>query len=208
MRARTGTLTEAGRLRWVVLIVAALALAAPARALDSNDLLTLSLAGGVDVTGWFLRAERGDVVLMVDGVQTPVPVALISAARRGGVELPMAEFRAEVAEAEDRLTALRTAPMPRPPPVVVGGLSMIWAGAGYASLGDWREAAAWSVVDGVMLGTAAYAAFGSRDRGLLISAVGLDLFFRGYAAADSARQARRRRTSAAAGARSGPSSDL
>lgn len=182
-------------MRRLAACVAALALAlAPTRALalDGNDSLVLRLAGGGEVEGWFYSVADGVLTVSGDNRFTRIPVSAVVAVQRDGEPLPMAVFQSEVDQAQALLDAMRADPPPHPPAGVVIGASVLWAGAAPASVGNWKKAAAYSVVEGVLVGTAiANARAGSAA--VLVPLLGLDVLFKGYAAGEAVRVTKKRR---------------
>lgn len=174
------------------MLLLAASLSGPAHALDGNDALTLQIVGGAEVEGWFYSCADG--VLTVSGNNTlqRVPLVSIMAVERDGEPLPMQTFRAEVAEQQARLDSFRADPPPHPAPGVVIGASVLWAGAAPAAVGDWKKAAAYSLVEGVLVGTA-IANINSGSAAVLIPLAGLDVLFKGYAAGEAVRVTRKRR---------------
>jgi hypothetical protein len=179
-------------------LVAAILLTPPARAFDGNDELVVTLIGGAEFHGWYLKAEDGILVLSGDNRLVELPVAAIASVTRDGAEMPSAQLQAELAAAQAAVDAYRSDPPPHPPVGVVVGLSMVWGGAGHAALGDWRTLAGYSVVEGALLGTGALNLSQGGSPGVLISLGAVDLLFRAYAAADAARIAKGRRARLAA----------
>ena len=59
-------------------------------------------------------------------------------------------------------------------------------------VGDWRRAAAYTLVEGVLIGTAV-ANIRAGGGAVLLPLAGLDLLFKGYAAGEAVRVTRRRR---------------
>ena len=167
-------------------------LGSTAHALDGNDSLRLELAGGVEVEGWFYSCADG--VLTLSGADTlrRVPIAGIVAVERDGEPLPLEVFRAEVADEQARLDAFRASPPPHPRPGVVVGAAVLWAGAAPAAVGDWKRAAGYSLVEGVIVGTA-LANINAGSGAVLIPLAALDVLFKGYAAGEAVRVTRKRR---------------
>lgn len=162
-----------------------------AAALDGNDSLTLTLTGGVDVTGWFLRAESDQVVLSSKSGIVEVPLVLVESVVCNDEPMPLVEFQAEAAEAWGLLEAFRADPPPHPHPAATVGLSLLWAGSGHAALGDWRGFATYTVVETVLLSSIALNVATNNPQPIP-SLIALDLIFRGWSARESARVARRR----------------
>lgn len=181
------------RLAPAVLAAAALCMPTAALALDGNDELTLTLVGGASLTGWFVGVDQGVLRVSGDNRFTDVALDQVLAVRRDGEEMALQDFLVEAAEAQARLEALRADPPSTPPPALVGGASMLYAGAGHAALGEWKGAATWALVDSVILSAAAYNLFVEDSIPAAIPVLALDLLIKGAAAGDAARIARRRR---------------
>ncbi len=181
-----------GRLLVGLALLVALLLPRRAAALDGNDSLVLQLAGGAEVRGWFYSVKDGVLTVSGENRFTPVPVSAVVGVQRDGAPLPLDVFHREVAQAQARLDAMRADPPPHPPAGVVIGASVLWAGAAPASVGNWKKAAAYSVVEGILVGTAA-ANVSQGSGAVLVPLLGLDVLFKGYAAGEAVRVTRRRR---------------
>ena len=179
-----------GRWAAVVCIGVFLSLAGPAaRATGSGDRVTLTLTNGDTVEGWVLSWDDALVRLSgPDGVSV-VPLSMVQTATGPDGPLEADAFRAALGPGV--AAPLRT-PRRLASPTAAAGLSVLWAGAGHAALGEWRAASGYAVVDGVLVGAGVWAVQ-ARQAGALVSLIGLDLLFRGWSAAESARIARRRR---------------
>ena len=116
---------------------------------------------------------------------------LVESATRNGEPMSLPQLQSEVAEAWALLEAFRADPPPHPRPVTVVGLSMLWAGAGHAALGDRRGFATYSVVESVLLSSIALNVAINNPQPLP-SLIALDLLFKGWSARETARVARRR----------------
>jgi hypothetical protein len=173
-------------------LLLAAALSGPAHALDGNDALRLQLAGGVEVEGWFYSCADGVLTVSGDNALQRIPLVSIVAVERDGEPLPMETFRAEAADQQARLDAFRADPPPHPPAGVVIGAAVLWAGAAPASVGDWKRAAGYSLVEGVLVGTAV-ANINSGSAAVLVPLAALDVLFKGYAAGEAVRVTRKRR---------------
>ena len=178
----------------MILLGASLWLAGSAAwALDGNDTVSLVLAGGTVVEGRFLRAEPGTVVISTQA-QGPVavPLVIVEGAAVNGAALGLEVFLAEAEEAWERRLAVVEAAPSAPSPAVVAGASMLWAGAGHATLGEWRTFAGYSAAEAVIWGAVALSIV-QDDTQAVVPLIGLDLIFRAWSAQESARTARRRR---------------
>ncbi|MEC8424487.1 MAG: hypothetical protein VX000_11970, partial [Myxococcota bacterium] len=91
-----------------------------------------------------------------------------------------------------QLDAFRQDPPPHPREGVVMGAAVLWAGAAPASVGDWKKAAAYSLVETVLVGTAV-ANVRAGGGAVLLPLAGLDVLFKGYAAGEAVRVTRKRR---------------
>jgi hypothetical protein len=169
-----------------------LLVAAPASALDGNDTLELELAGGTQISGWFYSVADGVLTVSGDNRFQSVPVASITSVRRDGDPLPLDRFHAEVSASQATLDAMRADPPPHPPSGVVIGAAVLWAGAAPAAVGDWKRCAAYSVVEGVLVGTA-IANVSAGGGAVLVPLVALDVLFKGYAAGEAVRVTKKRR---------------
>lgn len=173
-------------------LLLAAALGGPAHALDGNDALVLELVGGARVEGWYFSSADGVLTVSANNSFQRIPVVSIVAVERDGEPLPMETFRAEVATQQQRLDAFRADPPPHPREGVVIGAAVLWAGAAPAAVGDWKKAAAYSLVEGVLVGTA-LANINSGGGAVLLPLAGLDILFKGYAAGEAVRVTRKRR---------------
>lgn len=182
----------------------AAALAGPAHALDGNDALVVGLVGGATVEGWFYASADGVLTVSANDTLQRVPLVSIVSVSRDGEPLPMSTFRAEIAEQQRRLDAFRADPPPHPREGVVIGAAVLWAGAAPASVGDWKKAAAYSLVEGVLVGTA-LVNINSGGGAVLLPLAGLDVLFKGYAAGEAVRVTRKRRAQLRPRASSDPS---
>ena len=165
----------------------------PARALDGNDVLTLELVSGEKVYGWYFETDAGVLVLTGDNRRREVPLDWVSAVNLNGDEISQVAFKAMLDEAQAELDAFRENPPPHPPPVVVSGLSWIWAGAGHAALGEWKKSGLYAMVDCVLWGTGAFAVLQGQQFAILIPLAGVEILFRGASAGQAARISRERR---------------
>jgi hypothetical protein len=82
-----------------------------------------------------------------------------------------------------------------PRPVLVGGLSVVWAGAGPAALGQWKSAAAYSLLEVSFIGAGAVM-IANEQYGPLLPLGALDALLHVWAVSDSVRESRRRRSRA------------
>ena len=167
-------------------------------ALDGNDRLVLQLQDGTEVRGWYYAVDTESLVLSGENRLTKVPIAAIESVLRDEEVLSIASFHAEVEVVLAAARAERANPPPHPHPVLVAGASMLWAGAGHALLGEWKEARGYSIVEGVILGAAAYNVYRRSALGVLVSLAALDLLFKLYAAEESMQLTRVRRARLAA----------
>lgn len=177
----------------IVLALLGGALLAPAFALDGNDRLRLDLVGGARVEGWYVGVDGGVLRLSGDNRFVDVPVDQVEAVQRDDLPLGLEEFRAELAQAQALLDALRADPPPAPAPALVATGSFLHAGVGHAALGEWKGAAAWALLDAVVLSAAAWNLFGEESIPAAVPVLALDLVVKGAAAGDAARIARRNR---------------
>lgn len=145
------------------------------------------------MTGWYVSVDQGELRLSGDNRITPVPVGLIVGVRLNDEEITLVAFLEEVRRDQERLDLLRSTPGPRVSPAAAGGLSLAWAGAGHLAVGEPREAVGWAVLDGVLIGAAAWTLAGERSVGATVPILALDALIRVAAATDAARSARRKR---------------
>jgi len=177
----------------VSLAVVLLALASSvANALDGNDSLRVHLVGGAELEGWYYSCADGVLTLSGNDTLQRVPVVSVVAVERDGEPLSMQVFHSEVASEQALLDAFRADPPPHPRPSVVVGAAVLWAGAAPAAVGDWKRAAGYSLVEGVILGTA-LANINAGSGAVLIPLAALDVLFKGYAAGEAVRVTRKRR---------------
>ncbi len=164
-----------------------------ASALDRNDHLALDLGDGQRIEGYYYSSADGVLVVSGDNRFERVPVALVADVALNGEPVPLERLRREVAEAQAALDAYRADPPSHPPPGVVFGMSLLWSGSGHAALGDTASLWGYSLVEATLLGVGAWNLATSDNHGVLLPLGGVLAVFRGYAAAESAREARRRR---------------
>ncbi|MFH1466245.1 MAG: hypothetical protein ABIO70_17810 [Pseudomonadota bacterium] len=151
--------------------------------------LVVSVLGGERLEGAFVAYERDRLVLSTREGQKEIGLPLILSVEVEGSSFTPEAFVEGVrrwSEAQ-RLDALST-----PPPVLVGGASVLWAGAGPAMLGRWDSFLAYSIVEGALLGAGAVMV-ARGQYGPLLPLAALDVLVHGWAAGDSVHEARRRR---------------
>lgn len=164
-----------------------------ALALRSTDALTLSLTGGGQVTGTFVRAEPTVVVVRTPEGQVEVPRVLVEQVALNGAPWTVEALAGELDEAVAARAALLADPPWAPAPALTAGLSLLWSGAGHAALGEPRTAAGYAAADAVLIGAGALSLAIPENRGTALTIFALDLLLRGYAAADAAQLAGARR---------------
>lgn len=165
-----------------------------AQALGPDERLRLQLVAGGEVSGFFYSCEAAALTITAGGERQSVPLSLIEGAWRGEEHLTAEALRAEAEACYEARLAEASAPgLRRPPPLAVGLASAVLPGAGHAMLGDWGTAIGYGVVELGLLGAASYWLFYERRPGPILPIIALDLVFRTYAIADSARIAKRRR---------------
>lgn len=164
-----------------------------ALALDGNDQVRLELAGGAVVEGRFLRAEPGAVILSnaAQGA-VAVPLVIVEGASLNGAPMGLEAFRAEAAAAWELRASLLAESPSAPPAAVVAGMSMLWAGAGHAALGEWRAFGGYSAAEAIIWGTVVFN-LANEEVEPVPTLIALDLIVRAWAAQESARIAKRRR---------------
>jgi len=180
--------------RWLAL-VAALFWGAAAYALDSNDRLVLTLDGGEQVDGWFVRAEANAVVLSVPGVAdaTRVPLDIVAGVSRNGEVQPIAQFCADAATAHVEWKAWLKNPPPHPPALAVAASSLIIPGTGQAILHESRSAKGYLIADLVILGAGALELSNEQRLSVLVPLGALAAIMRISSAAEAVRTTNRRR---------------
>ncbi len=164
-------------------------LVAPALALSPGESLTLTLAGGVQVEGHFRSSDGRVLVLNVDGESLTVDLALIEAASRDGLPLPVDTLAAEARAWSEGLVD----PGRPVPPLAAGLASAIWPGSGHLLLRDRKTWAGYATVDAALLGLSAWFLFREQSPRAAATFAAIDLVFRGYAVSEAVRDARRRR---------------
>ncbi len=154
--------------------------------------LVVEVIGGERYEGAFVGLAQERLKLSThDGlIELPVPVLV-------GVEVEGAPYSVEAFREGVRAwgRALVDASVRTPRPVVVVGLSVLWAGAGPAALGQWKSAGAYSLLEASFLGAGAVM-IANEQYGPLLPLAALDGLLHVWAATDSAREARRRRARA------------
>ena len=166
---------------------------AAASALDGNDRLVIELGDGSTVAGWYYSVDEEELTVSGDNRFQSVPIDAITGVIRNDESLPLEELRLEIREILDANAAWREEPPPHPHPLVVGGLSMVWAGAGHAVLREWDDVKGYAILEGVVLGAAAYNIYSRSSLSVLVSLGALSALFRIYAASDSVRITQSRR---------------
>jgi hypothetical protein len=154
--------------------------------------LEVEAIGAVRYEGAF--SGMGDEHLLLstrDGV-VEIPMAVVLSIEIGGVSYGPEAFTEGARRWGQAMLdeAVRT-----PRPVLVGGLSVLWAGAGPAALGNWKSAAAYSVLEASFLGAGAVM-IANEQYGPLLPLAALDALLHAWAAGDSVRESRRRRSRA------------
>ncbi len=179
-------------IRWVVAVLA-WAWVGTAWAIGGNDRFSITLSTGEQVQGWYYDLRDDRLLLSGDNRVVDVPLSLVAQVDMNDQPISVAELMQELEGVRALRNALLADPPPHPRSGVAIALSLGWAGAGHAALGDWKSFAGYSLVEAALLGTGAYnLARGSRP-GVLIPITALDILFKGYAASDSGRIARGRR---------------
>lgn len=164
-----------------------------ALAIEPDQPISVTLAAGGELQGSILSWDETTLRLLTpDGVME-LPLALVAQAEQGGRVMDAAQLRAELV-LQTESNAPRIPPELGPAPPLVALASMTWAGAGQALQHDRGEAIGYAVVDGLLLGGAAYMLLRERNAFAAIPFVGLDLVLRVYSAAEAVDEARRRRS--------------
>ena len=181
-------------MRWLVL-VAAILWAPAANALDSNDRLTFTMAGGERVEGWFVRAEVHAIVVSVKGVPvaTRVPFKLIDSVRLNGKDVSLDRFQIEASRAHEEWKAWVLNPPPHPHAAGVVAGSLLLPGGGQLILGETKSGFGYLVADLVLLAAGALEVSTEGRMGVLVPLVGLDLVLRLSSASEAAQTTNRRR---------------
>jgi hypothetical protein len=169
----------------------------PSFAIDINDHIVLSLAGGEQVDGWFLRPEAKGVVLSIPSVgeTASVPLSIVESVRINDADVSLSEFGSALSSAWMEHTRWIADPPAHPPPFVPAASSLILAGSGHALLGEWDVASGMLIGDTIFMGVMGLEAVGHGTGRLdvLLSAAALSALFKAYGMSDSHRVARRRR---------------
>lgn len=161
--------------------------------LEANDRLELTTADGDTVRGWVGGVGPASLLLTGSGGGQEVVLSAVVEARRNGQPLSLESLAAGHAAAWAQELTWVEHPPPHPRPASVAALSVAWAGAGHARLGEWGRAGAWAAVDLALVGAVAWSLAGQQAWAPALSAGAVDLVVRGAAASSSARTARRRR---------------
>jgi hypothetical protein len=155
----------------------------------------LSLDGGEELDGWFVRAEAGSVVLHVPelGRATVIPLSVVKSVQCNQESWPVERFASEVTEAQRQYEAWLENPPPHPHPIILAGPSIVLAGTGHALLGDWEFAKGMMLLDGVAMGAMAIEGFGQQRVHIFYTAALVSLIFKAYAVSDASYRTRQRR---------------
>lgn len=151
--------------------------------------LAVVVLGGERFEGAFVAWEHDHLVLSTRDGQKEIGQPLIEAVEVDGVDCTPQAFLEGIrrwSEAQ-RLDALST-----PPPALVGGACVLWAGAGQAILGNWKAFLAYSVVEASFVG-AGGVMIARGQYGPLLPLAALDVLVRGWAVGDGVHEARLRR---------------
>ena len=164
-------------------------------ALDTNDRLMLTLDGGEQVHGWFVRAEKDAVVIAIPGHRetTRVRNNLVAQVRLNGDTVAMDDYRSQLQVAYSEWVDWVANPPPHPPPVLVGTMGAVFPGSGHAALGEWRHFAGYAIADVTLIGLMGLELATQQRLGMLLTLGGVDLIVRGVSVGDAARISRRRR---------------
>jgi len=157
--------------------------------------LLVTVVGGGRFEGAFVSFGEDHLRLSTrDGV-IGIAFPLVVSVGVGEGEVPPEVFLAAVRSWSE---AARGEALASPPPALVGGASLLlWAGAGPAILGEWKRFAAYSVLEGALLGAGGIM-LAKGQYGPLLPLGALDALVRGWAGAEAVDEARRRRRRAAA----------
>ena len=177
----------------------------PSFALDINDHIVLSLAGGEQVDGWFLRPEAHGVVLSIPAVgeTARVPLSIVESVKINDANVSLTEFGTAIASAWTEHTRWIADPPPHPSPVIPVASSVILAGSGHALLGEWDVATGMLIGDTIFMGVMGLeaAGHGTGRMDVFLSAAALSVLFKAYGMSDSHRVAKRRRDRLGLGSR-------
>ena len=169
----------------------------PTFALDINDHLSLKLAGGEQVDGWYLRPEAHGLVVSIPmvGETAHIPMSIVESVTINKAPMILSDFQAVLTEAWAAHTRWLTNPPPHPPPLAVVVPSLVLAGSGHAMLGEWELAAGMLISDAVFMGVMGVeaAGLGTGRMDVFLSAAVLSVLFKAYGMSDAHRLARRRR---------------
>ncbi len=151
--------------------------------------LQVEALGGETFVGAFVIIEDDVLALSTRQGIVEIPIPVITNVVVDGLSYSRDAFLEGVrlwAEAV-RAEALRT-----PSPLVVGGLSVLWAGAGPAALGDWDAFLAYTVLETSFIGAGAVMV-ANEQYGPLLPLAALDVLLHVWAGSDAVRESRRRR---------------
>lgn len=158
-------------------------------ALQAGTAVRLVLVGGLEVTGNLLGPLPADLRLATREGERLVPIALVQEAWVGDHQLDPAGLAAAV---QDWRIRYLPPDIPRPSPILVGTLSAAWPGLGAVPLQDRRTFWTYTGVELVFLGIGTLLVVEEQYAILLPLGV-VDLLFRGFAAGESYREAKKRR---------------
>lgn len=170
-------------------------LAAPAASvpvLHSGIGLEIEALGGLRYQGAFSGLMEDQLLISTREGVLEIPMPVVLSVQVEGVAYAPEAFLEGVRRWGQELVdeAVRT-----PRPVLVGGLSVLWAGAGPAALGDWKSAAAYSLLEVSFIG-AGVVMISNDQYGPLLPLGALDALLHVWAVSDSVRESRRRRSRA------------
>lgn len=160
--------------------------------LRSGIPLVVEVIGGQRYEGAFVGLRANHLRVSTHDGLLEVPVPVITAVSVQGVSYEPEAFLEGVQRWGQELAeqAVRV-----PPPALVACSSVLWAGAGPALLGDWQAFAAYSLLEASFLGAGAVMIV-NEQYGPLLPLAALEVLLHGWAAGDSVRESRRRRSRA------------
>jgi len=161
----------------------------PQRELRTGVELVVALLGGEVFKGAFVMANDEQLELSAEQGRRVLPLGTVQSIDVAGERWTVSQFSAAVDAWSRQLVEESIA---TPPPVLVGALSLVWAGAGPLALGDHKGFLAYSAIELALVG-AGVAMVAQGETAQLIPLVFLDGIFHAWAIGDSVREATRRR---------------
>ena len=176
-------------------MIALLSVLATAFAIDVNDQVSLELAGGEQIDGWFVRARPDIVTLHVPTLNRSVEIdiSLVAKVEVNGSVAGLETFTEELqAWHLNWINWIETTPTP-PPPLAVALASVPLAGSGHAWLGDWQAASGMMVADALGMTVAGWELQNKQRLNVVTGALAVSVVMKFYAATNGVRKARNAR---------------